>query len=87
MTQLIINHLVERGQYSLEGIARYTHIPFEVVYDAACGVGAGISATLWTRIVRLYLSVYPELARKPVARFLEMQQKNDGVFFSLLAES
>lgn len=85
MTQLIINNLVESGQYSLEGIARYTHIPFEVVYDAACGVGGGISATLWTRIVHLYLSVYPDLAKKLVERFVEMQQKNDGALSSLLA--
>lgn len=87
ITQLMINSLVESGQYTLEGIARYTHIPFEVVYDAACGVGGGICATSWTRIVHLYLGVYPDLARRLVDKFLEMQQKNEGWLFALLAGS
>lgn len=36
--QLLIQGIVDTGEYTLEGIAYHTHIPFDVIYDAACGI-------------------------------------------------
>ena len=45
--QLLIQGIVETEEYNLEGIAFYTGIPFDVIYDAACGIGNHFSITPW----------------------------------------
>jgi len=53
--QLLIHDIVETGEYTLEGIAYYTHIPLDVIYDAACGINLELSITPWAKVVDLYM--------------------------------
>lgn len=59
--QLLISGIIDTGEYTLEGIAYSTHIPYDVVYDAACGVENRLSISTWARIVELYLQLKPDL--------------------------
>src|SRR5436190_9922391 len=34
----LIQSIIETEQYTLEGISFYTHIPYDVLYDAASGI-------------------------------------------------
>ena len=43
--QVLIQGIIETGEYTLEGIALYTRIPFDVIYDAACGINNQFSIT------------------------------------------
>jgi len=81
--QLLIQGIVETGEYTLEGIAYHTHIPFDVIYDAACGISNQLSITPWARIVDLYLQVKPDIARILIDKLLEIREKN-GTTVSLL---
>ncbi len=85
--QFIIQDIVETGDYTLEGIAYHTHIPFDVIYEAACGMSNQFSVTSWVRVVGLYLQVKPEVAREFMARLLEKSDKNVAAFSSLLIEA
>lgn len=80
--QLIIQSIVETGEYSLEGIALYTRIPFDVIYDAACGINTEFSITPWARVVDLFLQVKPDIAQVLIDKLLEI--KNNRSAFSLL---
>jgi len=61
--QFLIQSIIDTGEYTLEGIARYTRIPFDVIFDAACGNNVQLSMTLWIRIIHLYIQIKPDVAR------------------------
>ncbi|HSW94167.1 MAG TPA: hypothetical protein VLJ15_07440 [Gammaproteobacteria bacterium] len=84
--QLLIQSIVETGEYSLEGIALYTHIPFDVIYDAACGVNNQLSVTLWARVVDLFMKVKPDVAQILIDKLLEIRDKCRAAFSFLLNE-
>lgn len=85
--QLLLQGIIETGEYTLEGIAYYTHIPFDVIYDAACGISDQFSITPWARVVDLYMQVKPEVANVLIERLLEIKGKNHAAFSALLVES
>ena len=85
--QLIIRGIVDTGEYSLEGIAFYTNIPFDVIYDAACGISYHLSVTAWAKVVDLYLQVKPEVAQVLYGRLQDMVEKKHLSISSLISES
>lgn len=84
--QFLIQGIVETGEYTLEGIALYTHIPFDVIYDAACGINNQFSITPWVRVVDLYMQVKPDITKILIDKLLEMKEKNLISISSLLKE-
>ncbi len=78
--QFIIESIVETGEYTLEGIAHYTRIPFDVIFDAACGNNTQLSITLWIKIVDLYMQIKPELTRLLFNKLIEIK---DQKYFTL----
>jgi hypothetical protein len=84
--QILIQGIVETGEYTLEGIAYYTRIPFDVIYDVACGKGNEFTITPWARVVDLYLKLKPDVAKVLVNRFLEIKDKNHAALSELLNE-
>lgn len=74
--QLLIYGIVETGEYTLEGIAYYTKIPFDVILDAACGNNTHLSITLWTKIVELYIQLKPDVSQILVDKLIEMKGNN-----------
>jgi hypothetical protein len=85
--QTLIRGIVETEEYTLEGIAYHTRIPFDVIYDAACGISNQFSITPWARVVDLYLKVKPDVARVLVKKLLEIRDQNTAAFSFLLNES
>lgn len=84
--QFLIQGIVETDEYTLEGIAFYTRIPFDVIYDAACGKSNQFSITPWARVADLYMQVKPEVAQFLIEKLLEMRSKNRAFLSSLLTE-
>ncbi len=84
--QFLIQEIIETGEYTLEGIAFHTRIPFDVVYDAACGIGNQFSITPWAKIVDLYIQVKPEIALAFTARLLETNSSRISSLSTLLTE-
>jgi len=80
--QLLIQGILNTEEYTLEGIAYHTRIPFDVIYDAACGISNQFSMTPWARVVDLYLKVYPDVTQIVVDKLLAI--KNQHHNFSLL---
>jgi len=79
--KFLIQDIVETGDYTLEGIAYHTHIPFDVIYDLACGINTPLSITPWVKIVQLYLQARPEISKM----FIDsMSNKNNIVISSYL---
>lgn len=85
--QLLIQGIVETGEYTLEGIAFYTRIPFDVIYDAACGISNQFSITPWARVVDLYIQVKPDVTQVLITKLIEIKGKNRGAISSLLNET
>ncbi len=84
MIQFVLESIVKSGNYTLEGIAHYTKIPLDVIFDAACGTNNQLSITFWIRIVKLYLQVKPDLAKELVDKLIELREKNSTSITCLL---
>jgi hypothetical protein len=84
--QLLIQGIIETGEYTLEGIALYTHIPFDVIYDVACGFSNQFSITPWARVVDLYIKVRPDIAQVLIDKLLDIREKNRAAISLLLTE-
>ncbi len=84
--QFIINEIIQTGEYTLEGIANSTRIPFDVIYDAAGGMKHSFCATSWAKIVDLYLQLKPDVTEILVKKLLEMREKDQQAFSLLLNE-
>ncbi|OGT38635.1 MAG: hypothetical protein A3F12_05855 [Gammaproteobacteria bacterium RIFCSPHIGHO2_12_FULL_38_14] len=85
--QFLIQDIVETGEYTVEGIANYTRIPFDIIYDAACGINNQFSITPWARVVDLYIQVKPDISRFLIDKLLKIVNKDSTAFSSLLIES
>lgn len=84
--QFLIQGIIETEEYTLEGIAFHTRIPFDVIYEAACGINKEMSITPWAKLVDLYMQVKPEINQVLVEMLLEAKNKNLKGFSSLLSE-
>lgn len=84
--QLLIQGIIETGEYTLEGISYRTRIPFDVIFDAACGISNQFSITPWVRIVDLYIQVNPEIAQALFDKLIEIKDKNYAAILALLNE-
>lgn len=82
--QLIIKELVESGEYTLEGIAFHTRIPFDIILDAVCGASIHLSITSWMRIVELFIQIRPEVSQMIIDKLIELKNNDFAYLFSLL---
>lgn len=57
----IIDDVLATGDYTLSGIAYYTQIPIDVIYDIAIGINTDPSSTLFKKLIALHRSVRPDL--------------------------
>jgi hypothetical protein len=85
--QFLIQGIIESEEYTLEGIALHTRIPFDVIYEAACGINNQISITPWLKLVDLYIQVNPAISHALIEKLLlEVKKNNHKGFSSLLTE-
>lgn len=84
--QLLITGIVDSGNYTLEGIAHYTHIPFDIIYDAACGISNQISITPWSRVIDLYIQVNPDTTGILLDKLRGMIEHSQNALSGLLNE-
>ncbi len=84
--QLLIQGIIETDEYTLEGISIHTRIPFDVIYDAACGLNSQFSITPWARLVDLYMQVKPDIARLLINKLIELKEKNHRALTPSLIE-
>jgi hypothetical protein len=64
LIQCVINDILISEEYSLEGIACYTQIPEDVIYDIAAGCNITPSLPLSRKIIELHRTVRPNLYRE-----------------------
>jgi hypothetical protein len=75
--QFLIRSIVDSGEYTLEGIAYQSRIPFDVIFNAACGNNTQLSMTAWVRIVDLYIQVNRDVAQVLFNKLIEIKDKNN----------
>lgn len=59
--RFVINDILASEEYTLSGIAFYTRIPEEVVYDLASGINTNPSLSLTRKMVELHRAIKPGL--------------------------
>jgi len=84
--QLLIQGIIDSGEYTLEGIAYATRIPFDVIFDAACGNNNQFSMTPWVRIINLYTQVKPDITELLLKKLIELINKNHSALSLVLNE-
>ena len=82
--QLVIRGIVESGEYTLEGIAYQTRIPFDIIWDAARGNGMQLSMTAWGRIVDLYMQIKPNIYKLLLQKLLQLESEDPVAISALL---
>ena len=61
--RLLIQDILESQTYNMEGIARYTHTPEDVIYDLILKSGSNELMMFPRRLIELHRSIRPELYR------------------------
>lgn len=83
--RLLLKEIIGSGDYSLEGIAFVTHIPYDVLYDFACGLTkSSLSISSWAKLLQLYLEVKPDVAEHLINQFADIKKSNNVSLSSLL---
>jgi hypothetical protein len=76
----IVNDILSTNEYTLEGIACYTELPEEVIYEASLGSNKTPSATLLRRVIELHRTVrsglYREIMSKITMEYLAAIKKD-----------
>lgn len=67
----IINDILSTEEYNLPGIAYYTDVPEEVIYEVASGCNLRPTLTLATKIIELHRNVRPHLYREIISKILK----------------
>lgn len=83
--QFLIEGIINSGEYTLEGIAHYTRIPFDVIFDAACG-NAQLSITPWAKVADLYMQINPDVTQLLFDKLIEIKDKCHFALSLLLNE-
>jgi len=55
--RLIINDILSTEEYALQGIAYYTKLPEDIIYEFASGINTKPSATSLLKILELHISI------------------------------
>lgn len=84
--QLLIQAIIDSGDYTLEGIAYHTQTPLDILMDAATGISCDISIHTWIRITALFLNARPDIGNIVINRLLHSLQKGKAAFEYLLIE-
>lgn len=66
----LINDILLTEEYTLAGIAYYTHIPEDFVYEIVSGQHTTLSITFFRKIIELHRSVRGDLYRKIIKKIL-----------------
>ncbi len=82
--QLLILDILDTEEYTLEGIALYTRLPFDVIFEIACGIATELSIKTSVRIIYLYIQIKPELSKIFFDKLIEFKEKNPDFFSRLL---
>jgi hypothetical protein len=72
----VINDILITQEYSVLGIAHYTRMPEDVIYDVALGQNTNPSLTLSRKIIELHRRVRPDLYAKVIKRIAEGYEKS-----------
>ena len=72
----LIKDILSTEEYSLSGIAYYTHSSEEVIYDVVIGLNTNPSLSLARKIIELHRSIRPELYRAIVAKIVNEYSKS-----------
>lgn len=71
--RLIINDILTTEEYTLDGIANYTSVPTDVIYEVMTGTNSNPSAMLLRRLIGLHRNVrkelYENIAKKIIQDF------------------
>lgn len=64
----VVNDILSTKEYTLAGIAYYTKMPEDVIYEASMGSNKTPSATLLRKVIELHRSVRPALYREIILK-------------------
>jgi hypothetical protein len=77
LVRYVIDDILATGDYTLQGIAYYTHIPEDVVYDMAIGHNLDPSSNLFRRMLKLHRSVRTDLYEQMMKKIISDYEKID----------
>ena len=66
----LINDILSTEEYSLTGIANYTRIPEEIIFDVISGINKNPSSTLWRKVIELHSTVRRDLYRELIKKII-----------------
>ena len=69
--RFIITDIINSGDYTLEGIAHYTDVPEEIIYELAVGKNFNPSLLLTKKLLALHRSIKPDFYRELLGKLAE----------------
>jgi hypothetical protein len=75
-TRCIINDILSSDEYTMPGIAYYTHTPEEILIEIASGLNTSPSVELFRKIIELHRTVRSDLYKVMMEKILSQYSKN-----------
>lgn len=72
----ILLDLIKSEDYTIDGIATYTHIPQEVIYDIAIGNNTNPTLDVSRKIIELHKGVRADLYHRVMEKITEKYKTN-----------
>lgn len=66
----IIDEILISGEYTLQGIALYTNLPEEVIYNTLAGINQTPSGLLMRKIIEIHKSIYQDFYRAIIEKII-----------------
>jgi len=71
----LINDILSTEEYSLLGIANYTHLPEDAIYDVVVGMNTNPSLIFSIKIIELHRTVRPQLYQEILKKISDVTNK------------
>ena len=67
----VIEDILLTEEYSLAGIANYTHVPEDVIRDLVSGINKTPSSFVWRKLVELHSTIRRDLYRDLINKIMQ----------------
>lgn len=70
LARCVINDILSTEEYTLPGLACYTHTPEDVLFEIASGINTDPTSSVMRKIIELHRSIRPNLYREILKKII-----------------
>jgi hypothetical protein len=77
LIRCVVNDILSTNEYTISGIACYTHTPEDIIYEIASGTITSPSVTTFRKLIELHRSVRKDLYKSITDKIISVYSKEN----------